>query len=104
MKKWREVRTKAAREGRLNEERVQEHKTRMLGEMRAFKLGEVRKAYDLKQEDIAKRLKVSQSRVSRIERGDIDTAQVSTLRAYAQALGGDLEISVRVGDERIPIT
>ena len=75
----------------------------MLGEMRAFKLGEVRKAYDLKQEDIAKRLKVSQSRVSRIERGDIDTAQVSTLRAYAQALGGDLEISVRVGDERIPI-
>lgn len=76
----------------------------MLGEMRAFKLGEVRKAYDLKQEDIAKRLKVSQSRVSRIERGDIDTAQVSTLRAYAQALGGDLEISVRVGDERIPIT
>lgn len=76
----------------------------MVGEMRAFKLGEVRKAYDLKQEDIAKRLKVSQSRVSRIERGDIDTAQVSTLRAYAQALGGDLEISVRVGDERIPIT
>lgn len=76
----------------------------MLGEMRAFKLGEVRKAYDLKQEDVAKRLKVSQSRVSRIERGDIDTAQVSTLKAYAQALGGDLEISVRVGDERIPIT
>lgn len=76
----------------------------MLSEVRAFRLGEVRKAYDLKQEDVAKRLNVSQSRVSRIERGDLDTAQISTLRAYAQALGGDLEINVRVGDERIPIT
>jgi len=104
MKKWRDVRAKAVSEGRLNEERVLEHKARMLGEVRAHRLGEVRKVYGLKQEDVARRLHVSQSRVSHIERGDIDTAQVSTLRAYAKALGGDLEISVRVGDDRIPIT
>lgn len=104
MKKWRDVRAKAVQEGRLDEKKVQEHKARMLGEMRAYKLSEARKVYGLKQEDVAERLRVSQSRVSRIERGDIETAQISTLRAYAKALGGDLEISVRVGDDRIPIT
>lgn len=75
----------------------------MVGEVRAYRLGELRKVYGLKQEDIAKRLEVSQSRVSHIERGDIDSAQVSTLRAYARALGGDLEITLHVGDDRIPI-
>src|SRR5690554_7923338 len=98
MKKWRDVRAKAVREGRLDEKKAQAHKARMLADERAHKLAELRSHFGLRQEDVAERLHVSQSRVSRIERGDIDTAQVSTLRAYAQALGGDIEIALRVGD------
>lgn len=104
MKKWREVRAKAVGEGRLDEKQVQAHKARMLADERAHKLAELRSHFGLRQEDVALRLHVSQSRVSRIERGDIDTAQVSTLRAYAEALGGELDIAVRVGDDRISIT
>lgn len=104
MKKWREVRAKAVQEGRLEEKKAQEHKARMIADERAYKLAELRDHFGLRQEDVAERLHVSQSRVSRIERGDIDTAQVSTLRAYAQALGGDIEIAVRVGSDRIPIS
>lgn len=104
MKKWRDVRAKAVREGRLDEKKVQAHKARMIADERAHKLAELRSHFGLRQEDVAERLHVSQSRVSRIERGDIDTAQVSTLRAYAQALGGDIEIALRVGDDRIPIS
>jgi len=104
MKKWRDVRAKAVREGRLDEKKAQAHKARMLADERAHKLAELRSQFGMRQGDVAERLHVSQSRVSRIERGDIDTAQVSTLRAYAQALGGDIEIAVRVGDDRIPIS
>ena len=104
MKKWSDVRAKAVREGRLDEKKVQEHKARMIADERAHKLAELRSLYGLRQEDVAKRLKVSQSRVSRIEHGDVEQSQVATLRAYAKALGGDLEIAVRVGDDRIPIT
>src|SRR5690606_14834642 len=104
MKKWRDVRAKAVREGRLDEKKVQEHKARMIADERAHKLAELRNHYGLRQEDVAKRLNVTQSRVSRIEHGDVEQSQVATLRAYAKALGGDLEIAVRVGDDRIPIT
>ena len=46
---------------------------------------------------------VSQNRVSRIEHGDIERAQVDTLRKYVEALGGTLHVEVEYGDERIQI-
>lgn len=104
MKKWGDVRAKAVREGRLDEKTVQEHRARMLAEMRAHKLAEIRNACGLRQADIAERLQISQSRVSRIERGDLEQSQISTLKAYAEALGGELEIAVHFGDERITIS
>jgi len=48
-------------------------------------------------------LNIPQPRVSQIERGDLDTAQVNTLRAYVKALGGELEIAVIFGDERMTL-
>ncbi|WP_216353774.1 helix-turn-helix domain-containing protein [Arthrobacter sp. SRS-W-1-2016] len=46
---------------------------------------------------------MSQNRVSRIEHGDIDRAQVDTLRQYVDAVGGRLRVEVELGDERIQI-
>ncbi|AID05083.1 transcriptional regulator [Mycobacterium tuberculosis] len=37
--------------------------------------------------------------LSSIENGDIGSAQVNTLRKYVSALGGELDITVRLGDE-----
>jgi predicted transcriptional regulator len=65
------------------------------------RLAAVREAFGLSQTAVAERLQVSQSRVSRIERGDLDHLQVATLRAFVRALGGDLELCARVGDDRI---
>ncbi|WP_449373077.1 hypothetical protein [Arthrobacter psychrolactophilus] len=39
--------------------------------------------------------------MSRIEHGDIDRAQIDTLRKYVEAIGGTLRIEVELGDERI---
>lgn len=102
-KRWKDIRSKAVGEGRLNEEGVADRKTRLLAEVRAHRLAELRSAYGLNQEAIAERLHVSQSRVSRIERGQLDQSQIATLRAYVHALGGELEVAARFGDERITL-
>ncbi|MBT2555930.1 helix-turn-helix transcriptional regulator [Arthrobacter sp. 24S4-2] len=82
---------------------VDTHKKRMLDEVRAYRLRELREASELTQVELAGRLHVSQNRVSRIEHGDIDRAQVDTLRKYVEALGGRLRVEVELGDERIQI-
>lgn len=83
---------------------VDAHKRRMMREVNAHRLAELRKALNLTQVDVAARLAVSQNRVSRIEHGDIDRAQVDTLRRYVEALGGTLHVEMEYGDERLPIT
>lgn len=82
---------------------VNAHKKRMVDEVRAYRLRELREASELTQVELAGRLHVSQNRVSRIEHGDIDRAQVDTLRKYVEALGGHLRVEVELGDERIQI-
>jgi transcriptional regulator with XRE-family HTH domain len=82
---------------------VDAHKRRMLEEVRAYRLRELREASDLTQVELAARLDVSQNRVSRIEHGDIERAQVDTLRKYVEAVGGHLRVEVEFGDERIQI-
>lgn len=82
---------------------VDAHKKRMVDEVRSYRLRELREASELTQVELAGRLHVSQNRVSRIEHGDIDRAQVDTLRKYVEALGGRLRVEIELGDERIQI-
>lgn len=82
---------------------VAAHKDRMLAETRAWRLRELREQFDLTQVELAAELDVSQNRVSRIERGDLDKTQVDTLRRYVEALGGKLRLEVQVGDDTFQI-
>lgn len=100
---WKDVRAEAVASGRLDEAKVAEQTRRLLAEVRAHRLAEIRETTGLNQTDIANRLGVSQSRVSRIERGDMDRTEVATVRAYVGALGGEVEIVAKFGDERITI-
>lgn len=86
-----------------NWEAVEAHEKRMMAEVRAYKLRELREQFAMTQVELAKQLPVSQNRVSAIERGDIDHTQVDTLRRYVQALGGKLEIIVSMGEESFKI-
>jgi ribosome-binding protein aMBF1 (putative translation factor) len=100
---WKRVREKAILAGRLDEGRVQALKALALVQVRAFRLAEVRSATGLNQEDLAEKLGISQSRVSRIEHGDLEHTELATLRAFVQALGGELEVTVKLGDERFVV-
>ena len=100
---WKDVRAEALAMGKLDEERIAEYRRQMQSEVRAHRLAEIRETYGLNQTDVAERLGVSQSRVSRIERGDMDHTELATIRAYVSALGGELELVARFGDERITV-
>lgn len=82
---------------------VEAHKRRMLEEVRSYRLRELREALSLTQVELAERLKVSQNRISQLELGGIERAQVDTLRRYVEAVGGRLRIEVELGDDRIQI-
>ncbi len=87
----------------VNREIVEEHKKQMLREVRSYQLRELREASEVTQVELASRVKVSQNRVSRIEHGDIERAQLDTLRKYVEAVGGELRVEVEIGDERFLI-
>lgn len=102
-KSWSKVRHEALASGRVNESEVASARTEALGALRVYRLTEVRRSLGLGQEDLAQRLGISQSRVSRIERGDLEHTEIATLRAFTEALGGELEITVKLGDERLTL-
>ncbi len=59
-------------------------------------LQEFRKSIGLTQEEVAGRLKLKQTNISQLEsRKDM---HISTLRNYVEALGGELEIYIRIPD------
>lgn len=100
---WKAVRAQAVADGRINEQRVAELKEEALARVRAHKLAELRSSTGLNQEELSQRLGISQSRVSRIERGDLEKTELATLRAFVRALGGDIEVTVKLGEDRFLI-
>ncbi|GAA5502779.1 hypothetical protein Dxin01_02526 [Deinococcus xinjiangensis] len=99
-KRWKDIRQEAQAQGRLDEQEIATLKEELLAEVRAFKLSELRSAVGLSQQDIADQLQVSQSRISRIEHGELDKTELVTLRKFARALGGEIELTLKLGDER----
>ncbi len=69
----------------------------------AHRLAEIRQEYGLDQGAFAQRLGVSQSRISRIERGELDRAEITTIRGYVEALGGEVKIVAKFSDERVTV-
>ena len=94
--KWSDARRRAVKPD--DEPHIQGVREAMRAELR---LAELRKHRGASQAKIAKRLEVSQSNVSQLERGD--DVKLSTLESYIKALGGHLEVSAVFDDETIPI-
>ncbi|HTB50264.1 MAG TPA: XRE family transcriptional regulator [Solirubrobacteraceae bacterium] len=94
--KWSDARHRAVKPD--DEPDIQRVREAMRAELR---LADLRKHRGASQAKIAKRLEVSQSNVSQLERSD--DVKLSTLAHYVEALGGHLEISAVFEDETIPI-
>lgn len=83
--------------------RVEAHKDRLLAEVRAFHLRELREQAGLTQAQVAERIGVGQRQVSKIERGDLNNAKVGTIRSYVEAIGGELTLDYVMGNQRIQV-
>ena len=79
---------------------VEAHKARMIDEVRAYRLQELRKSVAMTQEQLAERLGVGQNRVSNIEHGDLERVRNDSLVGTVEAVGGSLRVEVELGDER----
>lgn len=69
---------------------------------RAFLLAELRRQLGLTQRDVAKAMGVSQSALSQIE--SQSDMQLSTLRRLIEALGGQLDVTVRFGNRSMTLS
>lgn len=74
---------------------------RLVDQVRAHRLAEVRRRQHVTQTDLAKSMGITQARVSNIERGDLRRSEVDTLAAYVAALGGKLKIVADFGEESL---
>ncbi len=95
-KPWKEVRNE--RLSPAQKEQADAYARGLLAEM---KLKELRRARNLTQVELAKLMEVSQPELSRLER--VDNPQLGTIRRYVEAMGGQLEILARFGDDVIKI-
>jgi DNA-binding XRE family transcriptional regulator len=89
----------------LTEEEIAEsdqRAQRLLGQVYAYRLAEIRRRRGLTQTDVARRMGVSQRRVSAIEHG-AEQANRSTLAAYVTAMGGRLRLVAEFDDESLAL-
>lgn len=97
--KWSKVRQKHVE--RIGAEEVERGKSRLLAEVRAYRLADMRKRQHLTQHDVATAMNVTVGRISQIENGEL--AGIDVLDRYVTALGGRLELVATFGDEQIKV-
>lgn len=79
-------------------ENVERIKSEMALAEHLYKLRELREALGLTQTVLAERVGVGQTRISNLEKGELSSAKIETVRRYLDALGLDLQISARRPD------
>jgi DNA-binding XRE family transcriptional regulator len=97
--RWSEVRDKHV--AAVGAEDVELGKARLLTQVRAHRLAEMRKRRGLTQRHVAQTMGLTVGRVSQIENGEL--AGIDVLDRYVSALGGNLQIVATFGDEQIKV-
>jgi transcriptional regulator with XRE-family HTH domain len=95
-KKWSDIRAQRFTPGELRQ-LDQEIESELL----EMDLRALREAAGLTQEELAQRVDITQSQLSKMERRE--DHRISTLRRYVEALGGSLEICAVIDGKRIKL-
>ena len=90
---WQDIRTK-----RFTPDQLQQIDDAVEQELLEMDLRALREAVGLTQEELAQRITITQSQLSKMERRE--DHRISTVRRYVVALGGELEIVAVVDGKR----
>lgn len=104
-RRWQDVKAEAHRRHPelADPERRAEARAELDAYVAGYHLKELRKSLGKTQAEIAQVLGVSQARISQIENGNIEAMELETLRSYAAALGGHLDITISVGTHTVKV-
>ena len=80
----------------FDEEEVAKSLREIYREILEYKLRELRQQQGLTQQQLADKLGLTQNRISKFERLDLDKAELQTIRRYLEALGGELSLVVDI--------
>ncbi|GAA2834203.1 helix-turn-helix domain-containing protein [Crossiella cryophila] len=69
-----------------------------------YRLAELRKEAGLTQVEVAKRMGISQARVSQVERGEVGELEVDTVHRYVTAIGGRLRLIAQLDEHEVPLS
>lgn len=83
--------------------KIDAEEERLLAEIRAYRLRELREQAGLTQAQLAEHIGVGQRQVSKIETGDLENTKVGTIRRYLEAVGGSFELVYVTGDSRVRV-
>src|SRR4051812_28243566 len=95
-KKWSEIRAQ-----KFTPEELRRIDRKVESELLEMDLRTLREAVGLTQGEVAQRVEITQSQLSKMERRE--DHRISTLRRYVQALGGSLEICAVINGQRIKL-
>jgi predicted transcriptional regulator len=91
---WQEIKAK-----KFSPDQLQQIDNEVEQELLEMDLRALREAAGLTQEELAQRVAITQSQLSKLERRE--DHRISTVRRYVAALGGELEIVAVVDGKRI---
>lgn len=89
------------RERGLDPKAVQQEKARLLKNQHLFALRQLRSLANKTQTEISEAVGVTQNRISKLERYEIEKLELRTITSYIEALGGNLTLEVQLAGETL---
>jgi DNA-binding XRE family transcriptional regulator len=100
---WEQVRAEALESGRVNPDALARAQIEQDAYVAGYRLAELRGKAGMTQTQLAEAMGVSQARVSAMERGELDSLTVASVRAYITAMGGTVRIVVSLDDTDVTL-
>ena len=88
-------------EKNMSEEAIKKSDKKFNEMLLSYTLSQIRENRGITQEEIAKKLKINQSAVSKFEKREAIT--ISKLQEFIKAMGGEIEINIKFPDKNIKL-
>jgi DNA-binding XRE family transcriptional regulator len=80
----------------IDEAEIEIERSKIRRQQQFFRLRELRGATTLTQSDLAELVMLTQNRISKLEREDLDKLELRTIRKFVEGLGGTVRIQIDI--------